>query len=81
MGEINRKSLLGTASVFVGSLLPLLLIVFLNALPWQWWLMCLSIATTTTIVELIAPRGTDNFCIPLGNALICLFFIKLSIAV
>lgn len=76
IGEINRKSLLGTGSVFLGSLFPLLLIVFFNALPWQWWLMCLSIAIATTIVELVAPRGTDNFCIPVGNALICLIFIN-----
>lgn len=76
VGEINRKSLLGTTSVFLGSLLPLLLIVFFNALPWQWWLMCLSIAIATTIIELVAPRGTDNFCIPVGNALTCLVFIN-----
>ncbi len=76
IGEINRKSVLGTFAVFLGSLLPLLLIVFYNGLPWEWYLMCLSIALTTTIVELIAPRGTDNFCIPVGNALICLIFIN-----
>ena len=76
IGEINRKSLLGTSSVFLGSLFPLLFIVFLNTLPWQWWLMCLSIAIATTIVELVAPRGTDNFCIPVGNALVCLIFIN-----
>jgi dolichol kinase len=76
VGEINRKSLLGTVSVFLGSLLPLLLIVFFNALPWPWWLMCLSIALITTLVELIAPRGTDNFFIPLANALVCLIFIS-----
>lgn len=76
LGEINRKSLLGTSSVFVGSLVPLLLVIIFNALPWQWWLMCLSIASVTTVVELIAPRGTDNFCIPIGNALVCLFFIN-----
>jgi dolichol kinase len=76
IGEINRKSLLGTASVFLGSLLPLLLVVLLNALPAEWWLMCLSIALITTLVELIAPRGTDNFFIPLANALVCLIFIS-----
>lgn len=81
IGEINRKSLLGTGSVFVGSLVPLLLVVFFNALPWQWWLMCFSIACMTTLVELVAPRGTDNFCIPLGNALVCLFFIRGFVAI
>ncbi len=76
VGEINRKSLLGTGSVFFGSLLPLLLIVFYNGFSWEWYLMCLSIALTTTIVELIAPRGTDNFFIPLGNALVSLMFVN-----
>lgn len=75
-GEINRKSMLGTASVFFGSLIPLMTIVYLNNLAWPWLLLCLSISLTTTVVELVAPRGTDNFCIPLGNALVCLFFIN-----
>lgn len=74
VGQINRKSVLGTVSVFLGSLIPLLLIVSLNNLPFQWWLLCLSVAITTSIIELIAPRSTDNFFIPVGNALVCLIF-------
>lgn len=72
VGQINRKSLLGTASVFFGSLLPLLLIVYLNNLSFHWWLLCLFVSATTTIVELVAPRSTDNFFIPISNALVCL---------
>lgn len=74
VGQINRKSVLGTVSVFLGSLLPLWLIVSLNNLSLQWWLLCFGVAATTTIIELIAPRSTDNFFIPIGNALICLIF-------
>lgn len=74
IGEINRKSVLGTASVFLGSLIPLLLIVYFNNLSWQWWWLCLSVAVTTSTIELIAPRSTDNFFIPVGNALVCLTF-------
>ena len=74
IGQINRKSWLGTISVFLGSLLPLLLIVNLNNLSWQWWLLSLVIALTTTAIELIAPRSTDNFFIPIANGLVCLTF-------
>ena len=75
VGQINRKSVLGTASVFLGSLLPLVLIVVLNTLPFQWWLLCLVVSVSTTAIELVAPRSTDNFFIPLGNGLICLLFV------
>lgn len=81
IGEINRKSLLGTGSVFVGSLVPLLLIVFFNGLAWPWFFLCLSVAAATTIVELVAPRGTDNFCIPLANGMVCLGFIHWAVTI
>jgi dolichol kinase len=81
VGEINRKSLLGSACVFLGSLLPLLFIVSCNGLPWEWLLMCLSIALMTTIVELVSPRGTDNFFIPLGNTLVCIGFVNGFVAI
>lgn len=74
VGQINRKSVLGTVAVFLGSLLPLLLVVSLNNLPIEWWWLCLSVAATTSTIELIAPRSTDNFFIPVGNALVCLIF-------
>ena len=76
IGEINRKSVLGTISVFLGSLLPLLGIVAYQGLSLPWWLLCWAVAIATTIVELIAPRGTDNFFIPIGNALVCLVFVN-----
>ena len=76
IGEINRKSVLGTTSVFLGSLVPLIGIAAFQRLSLPWWLLGLAVAVTTMVVELIAPRGTDNFFIPLGNALVCLFFVN-----
>lgn len=81
IGEINRKSVLGTTSVFLGSLLPLIWIVAFKELSLPWWLLCLAVASTTMVVELIAPRGTDNFFIPLGNALVCLVFVNVFTAI
>lgn len=76
IGQINRKSVLGTASVFLGSLVPLLGIVAFQGLSLHWWWLCLAVATATMVVELVSPRGTDNFFIPLGNALVCLAFVN-----
>ena len=81
IGQINRKSVLGTTSVFLGSLLPLMWIVAFKGLSLPWWLLCLAVASTTMVVELIAPRGTDNFFIPLGNALVCLVFVNVFTAI
>ena len=75
IGQINRKSVLGTVSVFLGGFLPLLLITSLNGLSFQWYLLGFAVSATTTVVELVAPRGTDNLFIPIGNGLICLLFI------
>jgi dolichol kinase len=73
IGQINRKSILGTVAVFLGGFVPLLIIVFFNALSWQWYWLCLALSATTTIIELVAPRGTNNFFIPVVNSIICLF--------
>ncbi len=75
IGQINRKSVLGTSAVFFGSLIPLLLVASFNQLPLPWWCLALAIATLTTVIELVAPRGTDNFFIPVGNAVVCLAFV------
>ncbi|MEL6161066.1 MAG: hypothetical protein AAFQ40_00465 [Cyanobacteria bacterium J06623_5] len=74
IGQINRKSLLGTSAVFLGSLIPLLIVTYLNHLPLPWWILALTISAATTLIELAAPRGTDNFFIPVGNASLCLAF-------
>jgi dolichol kinase len=79
IGEINRKSVLGTVSVFLGSLVALLLIVISKKLSFEWWLLAFVVSATTTIIELFAPRSTDNFFIPVVNALVCLIFIVFHI--
>lgn len=76
IGQINRKSVLGTMAVFLGSLLPLIFIVISASLSLEWWFLCFCIAIATTVIELIAPRSTDNFFIPIGNALVCLVFVN-----
>ncbi|MGD1921287.1 MAG: hypothetical protein ACFCAD_21795, partial [Pleurocapsa sp.] len=81
IGLIIRISVLGTTSVFLGSLLPLIWIVAFKELSLPWWGRCLAVSIATTVVELIAPRGTDNFFIPLGNALVCLFFVNVFTAI
>ena len=75
IGEINRKSLAGTLAVFLGSLVPLLIVVQFYGLSAAWYLLALSISALTTGIELLAPRGTDNFFIPVGNATLCLGFV------
>ena len=77
IGQINRKSWLGTAAVFLGSLVPLLAVVSLHNLGLLWYALALSVSLLTTAIELAAPRGTDNFFIPVGNAALCLVFVIL----
>lgn len=77
IGEINRKSKLGTLAVFLGALVPLLLVAQFNQLDPAWYGLALSVSALTTGIELIAPRGTDNFFIPVGNATLCLLFVRL----
>lgn len=77
IGEINRKSQLGTLAVFLGGLVPLLLVAYLNQLEPAWYLLALAVSTFTASIELVAPRGTDNFFIPVGNATLCLVFVQL----
>jgi hypothetical protein len=76
-GEINKKSIEGCAAVFFGSFLPCLLVTLLLhsdrdeatskgtklGLP-------LSIAVLTTVTETLSFRSTDNFTIPVANALL-----------
>jgi dolichol kinase len=76
IGEINKKSKMGTGAVFLGSLLPLAAIVLLGELSLPWVGLVLVVAVVSPIVEIAAPRSTDNFCIPAMNSLICLVFAK-----
>lgn len=74
VGDINRKSIGGTVSAFVGCLVFCVAIVVSNGLPAPWLALSLVIALSNTLLELFSPRGTDDLVMATGNALICLAF-------
>jgi hypothetical protein len=74
IGDVNRKSIGGTISGFAGSLIFCLWVVLANGLPPAWIALAVVIAISNTMLELFSPRGTDDFFMALGNAVICLGF-------
>ena len=74
IGDVNRKSIGGTVSGFVGALAFCLWIVIGQGLPATWIGLAVVIAASNTALELFSPRGTDDFFMATGNALICLMF-------
>jgi hypothetical protein len=74
IGDVNRKSIAGVVSGFGGALVFCVWIVLAHALPTPWIGLAVTIAVSTTILELFSPRGTDDFTMATGNALICLGF-------
>jgi hypothetical protein len=45
-----------------------------QGLPAAWIGLAITIAVSSTFIELYSPRGTDDFFMATGNALICLAF-------
>ena len=74
IGDVNRKSIGGTVSGFVGALVFCLWIVIGQGLPPAWIGLAVAIAVSNTALELFSPRGTDDFFMATGNAVICLVF-------
>jgi hypothetical protein len=74
IGDVNRKSVGGTVSGFAGSLALCLWVVLANELPAPWIGLAVVISISNTALELFSPRGTDDFFMATGNALICLAF-------
>lgn len=74
LGEVNRKSVEGTAACFAGALLVCLFGVFAHGLPAAWVGLALVIASSSTVVELWSPRGTDDFTMATTNAVWCWAF-------
>jgi hypothetical protein len=74
IGDVNRKSIGGTVSGFVGALVFCLWIVWSHGLPMPWIGLAVVIAASNTLIELFAPRGTDDFFMATANAVICLLF-------
>jgi hypothetical protein len=74
VGDVNRKSVGGTLSAFVGSLVFCLAIVLAAGLPGAWIGLAVVISISNPLVELFSPRGTDDFTMATTNALICWAF-------
>lgn len=74
IGDVNRKSIGGTVAGFAGSLVFCLWVVTAQRLGAPWMAVAIVIALSNTLIELFAPRGTDDFFMATGNALICLAF-------
>jgi hypothetical protein len=74
IGDVNRKSVAGIVTGFVGALVFCVAVVTANQLPASWLALSLVIAVSNTVLELYSPRGTDDLVMATGNALICLAF-------
>lgn len=74
LGDVNRKSMLGTVAGFTAALLVNGAIVFANGQPASWYGLAATLALTSTALELWSPRGTDDFTMATGNALVCWAF-------
>jgi hypothetical protein len=70
VGETNRKSVAGTITGLVGGLAFALAVVLLNGLPTPFIGLAVALACTSSALELYSPRGTDDFTMATGNALI-----------
>jgi hypothetical protein len=74
VGDVNRKSVAGTVAGFGGALALGVGMVVANGLPPAWLGLAAVVAVSSTLLELYSPRGTDDFTMATGNALICWAF-------
>jgi hypothetical protein len=77
VGEVNRKSVAGTAACFLGSLAICLWLVHANGLGLPWVALAVAVSISNTAFELFSPRGTDDFTMATANALLCWAFGRL----
>jgi hypothetical protein len=77
VGEVNRKSVAGTAACFLGSLAICLWLVRANGLGLPWVGLAVAVSVSNTAFELFSPRGTDDFTMATANALLCWAFGRL----
>jgi dolichol kinase len=80
IGDVNRKSLAGTFAGFAACLAFCLWVVLSNHLPPAWIGLAVAVSVVNTLLELISPRGTDDFTMATGNALTCWAFGALVLA-
>jgi hypothetical protein len=74
LGDVNRKSVAGTWAAFVASLVLCLWAVSANHLPLSWVGLAVVLSVSNTFLELLSPRGTDDFTMATANALLCWAF-------
>jgi hypothetical protein len=74
LGDLNRKSWEGVAAGFLCTLAVLGSIVWTQQLSTGWYVLAVVLSVINPIVELISPRGTDDFTMATFNALVCLGF-------
>jgi hypothetical protein len=74
VGDVNRKSIAGTVTGFIASLVFCGAIVVANGLPPAFYGLAAAVSVSNTLLELYSPRGTDDFWMTIGNALICWAF-------
>ena len=74
VGDVNRKSVAGTVTGLVGGIVFSVGLVLLNHLPAPFLALAIAVSVTSSLLELYSPRGTDDFTMATGNALVCWAF-------
>jgi hypothetical protein len=74
VGDVNRKSVAGVVAGFLAALVLSVWVVTAHGLGTPWLFLAVVVATSSTLLELYSPRGTDDFTMATANALICLAF-------
>jgi dolichol kinase len=74
LGDVNRKSIAGTVTGFIGGLVLCVSLVGANSPGGAWFGLAVTIAISNSVLELWSPRGTDDFTMATANALICWAF-------
>ena len=74
IGDVNRKSVGGLVSGLTGALVLCIGMVLSYGLPAPWIGLAIAVALSSSVFELLSPRGTDDFTMATSNALLCLVF-------
>jgi dolichol kinase len=74
VGDVNRKSVVGTLAGFACALALAVWVVQAHQLPAPWLGLAFVVSLSSSFVELYSPRGTDDFTIATTNALWCWAF-------
>jgi hypothetical protein len=74
VGDVNRKSIAGAITGLVAGLVFSVGVVVLAGLPDVFIFLAATLAIASSALEIASPRGTDDFMMATGNALICWAF-------